>query len=80
MVGWTRRLPCICEWPTARSRRLPRLQASAGRGVLLANGWVWALYALNATTGAKIWSYPTGGFITASPVVVNNTVLFGSHG
>jgi len=34
-------------------------------------------YALNATTGAKLWSYSTGGEVS-SPTVVNGVVYVGS--
>ncbi len=37
------------------------------------------LYALDAQTGLKLWSYPTGSFwIYSSPVAVNNVVYVGS--
>jgi PGF-CTERM protein len=34
-------------------------------------------YALNATTGAKLWSYTTGGEVS-SPAVANGVVYVGS--
>jgi len=36
------------------------------------------LYAFNASTGAQIWSFSTGGAIVASPTVVNGVVYVGS--
>jgi outer membrane protein assembly factor BamB len=36
------------------------------------------VYALNAGTGAKLWSYTTAGIVTSSPAVVNGVVYFGS--
>jgi len=33
---------------------------------------------LNATSGSKLWSYPTGSQIESSPVVANGVVYFGS--
>src|SRR5436853_236535 len=33
---------------------------------------------LNAATGAFVWSYPTGGDVDSSPVVVAGIVYFGS--
>jgi outer membrane protein assembly factor BamB len=37
-----------------------------------------SLYALNATTGALLWSYYTGNFIFSSPAVANGVVYFQS--
>ena len=36
------------------------------------------LYALNASTGAKLWSYTTGGAVWSSPAVANGVVYVGS--
>ena len=38
------------------------------------------LYALNASTGAVLWSYPTGGTVDSSPTAVNGVVYVGSEG
>ena len=39
------------------------------------------MYALNASTGAKLWSYATGDLycVTSSPAVVNGVVYVGSR-
>ena len=37
------------------------------------------LYALNATTGTQLWSYPTRGMVQSSPAVVNCVVYVGSY-
>jgi outer membrane protein assembly factor BamB len=36
------------------------------------------VYALNASTGAKLWSYTTGSYVFSSPAVVNGVVYVGS--
>jgi outer membrane protein assembly factor BamB len=36
------------------------------------------VYALNAKTGAKLWSYTTGGGVHTSPSVTNGLVYVGS--
>jgi len=36
------------------------------------------VYALNATTGALLWSYETNGEVESSPVVANGVVYVGS--
>jgi outer membrane protein assembly factor BamB len=35
------------------------------------------VYALNATTGAKVWNYTTGGSVQSSPAVANGVVYVG---
>jgi outer membrane protein assembly factor BamB len=37
-----------------------------------------AVYALNASTGATLWSYTTGGLVFGSPAVANGVVYVGS--
>ena len=37
------------------------------------------VYALNARTGAKLWSYTTGGEVWSSPAVANGVVYIGSY-
>ena len=37
-------------------------------------------YALNATTGALLWSFNAGGSVNTSPAVANGVVYFGSEG
>ena len=50
----------------------------------IANGVVYIgsndnnLYALNANTGAKLWSYTTGNWVVSSPVVSNGVLYVGS--
>ena len=51
----------------------------------MANGVVYIgsyddnVYALNARTGAKLWSYATGYLVYSSPAVANGVVYVGSH-
>ena len=50
----------------------------------VANGVVYIgsldnnVYALNATTGAKLWNFTTGGAVYSSPAVANGVVYVGS--
>jgi outer membrane protein assembly factor BamB len=50
----------------------------------VANGVVYAgslngnVYAVNAKTGARLWSYATGRFVQSSPTVANGAVYVGS--
>jgi hypothetical protein len=51
----------------------------------VANGVVYVgsfddnVYALNANTGAKLWSYATGDTVESSPAVANGVVYIGSN-
>jgi outer membrane protein assembly factor BamB len=38
------------------------------------------VYALNASTGAQLWSFETGGPVTSSPAVANGVVYISSNG
>jgi outer membrane protein assembly factor BamB len=38
-----------------------------------------SIYALKASTGAKLWSYQTGGPVDSSPAVANGVVYVGSY-
>ena len=37
------------------------------------------VYALNAATGAYLWSYTTGNLVASSPAVVNGVAYIGSR-
>ena len=37
------------------------------------------VYALNASTGALLWSYTTGSAVESSPAVANGVVYVGSY-
>ena len=37
------------------------------------------VYALNATTGARLWSYRTDGNVDSSPAIANGVVYIGSN-
>jgi eukaryotic-like serine/threonine-protein kinase len=37
------------------------------------------VYALNARTGTKLWSYATNGYVISSPAVANGVVYVGSN-
>jgi len=51
----------------------------------VANGVVYVgslnhkVYALNARTGTKLWSFTTGGELDSSPAVANGLVYVGSR-
>jgi outer membrane protein assembly factor BamB len=42
-------------------------------------GTFGSVYALNARTGAKLWSYATGKPVQSSPAVANGVVYVGSE-
>ena len=53
---------------------------------IVANGIVYVgsydhnVYALNATTGTKVWNYATGDAVWYSPIVANGIVYVGCYG
>jgi outer membrane protein assembly factor BamB len=47
-------------------------------GVVYIGSYDDTLYALDAVTGARKWSYTTGNWITSSPAVANGVVYVGS--
>ncbi|HMD94231.1 MAG TPA: PQQ-binding-like beta-propeller repeat protein [Trebonia sp.] len=66
---------------------LPRWTYATGgiiHGLTVSGGVVYAgsddgyLYAINAATGAGIWSYPAGGAVRSGIAVANGAVYFGS--
>ena len=52
----------------------------------MANGIVYVgsenhkVLALNAKTGSKLWSYPTGGYVDSSTAVANGVVYVSADG
>ena len=62
----------------------PGLPALATGPVTVANGVVYVpsmsgyVYALDATSGATLWSYNTGGSVNAGATVANGSVYWGS--
>jgi eukaryotic-like serine/threonine-protein kinase len=47
-------------------------------GVVYVGSYDYNVYALNARTGAKLWSYTTGYIVDSAPAVSNGVVYFGS--
>jgi outer membrane protein assembly factor BamB len=45
-------------------------------GVVYIGSWDHKVYALNAKTGKKLWSYTTGSSVDSSPAVANGVVYF----
>jgi outer membrane protein assembly factor BamB len=51
---------------------------AVANGVVYIGSYDGNLYALNATTGAKVWNYPAGSWVYSSPAVANGVVYVGS--
>ena len=51
---------------------------AVANGVVYIGSDINNVYALNAATGAKLWSYRTSGVVFSSPAVVNGVVYVGS--
>jgi outer membrane protein assembly factor BamB len=55
--------------------------AAVANGVVYVGSGNDNVYALNATTGAELWSFATGGEVfSSSPAVANGMVYVGSDG
>ena len=46
--------------------------------IVYVGSWDNNVYALNATTGTKVWNYKTGGSVISSPTVANGIVYIAS--
>ena len=51
---------------------------AVANGVVYVGSYDYNVYALNATTGVKLWSYSTGSYVESSPAVANGVVYVGS--
>jgi outer membrane protein assembly factor BamB len=51
---------------------------AVANGVVYVGSYDNNVYALDASTGAKLWSYTTGNAIGSSPTVANGVVYVGS--
>ena len=56
----------------------PNSSPAVANGVVYFGSLDNNVYALNASTGAKLWSYATGAGVQSSPAVANGVVYFGS--
>jgi outer membrane protein assembly factor BamB len=45
--------------------------SAISNGIVYIGGWDHNVYALNANTGTKVWSYTTGDIVYSSPTVAN---------
>jgi len=52
---------------------------TAAQGNVYVGSFDGNLYAVNATTGAKVWSFATGGNIYCTPAFAQGNVYFGSY-
>ena len=53
--------------------------AAVANGVVYVGSYDGNVYALNAATGVKLWSFLTGGKVFSSPAVANGAVYVGSN-
>jgi len=51
---------------------------AVANGIIYIGSGYNSVYALNATNGIQLWSYPTGSGIDSSPAVVDDVVFIGS--
>jgi uncharacterized repeat protein (TIGR01451 family) len=68
------------KWNNPISQELsPFSSPAVVNGVVYLGSVDQNLYALNASTGARLWSYTTGGAVPSSPAVANGVVYVGSE-
>ena len=69
-------------WSTATGATTEGVNSSPAvvNGVVYIGSDDGKLWALDAATGAPIWSQPTGGMVRSSPAVVGGIVYIGSNG
>jgi outer membrane protein assembly factor BamB len=60
------------------SKAILGLSFSVANGVLYVGSGDGNVYALNAGTGEKLWSYATDGQVSAAPTVADGKVFIGS--
>jgi outer membrane protein assembly factor BamB len=66
-------------WTYWASGDLRQSSPALGNGVLYVGSENGSLYAVNAADGHDLWSFETGGKVTASPTLVDGIVYVGSH-
>jgi outer membrane protein assembly factor BamB len=68
------------KWKIPTELNVTYFQSSAAvvNGVVYIGSGDFNVYALNASTGAKLWSYQSLGRVLDSPAVANGVVYFGS--
>ena len=64
--------------PTASNSSYVYSSPAFSNGILYVGSFDGLVYALNATTGATIWSYDIGNFIYASPAIAYGVLYIGS--
>jgi outer membrane protein assembly factor BamB len=67
----------VSKW-TVRIRVDPSSAAAVANGIVYVGSLDHHLYALDARTGAQVWSAPTGGAVLSSPAVADGVVYVGS--
>ena len=67
----------LYTWQNAPSTRNGH-DSGFANGVVYVGCYDHNIYALDATTGAKLWSFTTGNSVHSSPAVVNGVVYVGS--
>src|ERR1700692_4083822 len=75
----------MMEVQTSKKNTLRKLTGSpvmssptVSKGVVYVGSEDYNVYALNARTGAKLWSYPTGSWVNSSPAIADGVVYVGS--
>jgi outer membrane protein assembly factor BamB len=65
-------------WRFSTSPNIVSSSPAVANGVVYVGSEDGNVYALDAATGAKLWSFTTGGVVASSPAVANGVVYVGS--
>ncbi len=69
----------VLDWKYATGGALTFASATVASGVVYIGSDDGNLYALDAGTGAVVWSYATGDYVSSVPAVANGMVYFASR-
>ncbi|WP_245920481.1 PQQ-binding-like beta-propeller repeat protein [Methanospirillum stamsii] len=71
--------PELKKWTFKTGDAVEYSSPAVSNGVVFFGSWDSILYALDASTGNKIWSFKTGDSVYSSPAIFNGIVYFGSE-
>src|SRR5579871_4882411 len=77
-IGTAQAKKLVKRWGPVTGKLLVNSTPSVVQGVDYVGSFDFNVYALNAVTGVKLWSFPTGSLVESSPAVSGGVVYVGS--